>query len=313
MAVVRWASRPDQRSVVGTLATIANIVKEEGIKPPALTIVGDVVSLRRQINWYEERTLFGKKLVVTRTRDQASDLVASLEENGANCLEFATISLQPPDSWEELDHALADPGKYQWIIFTSINAIDAFFNRLQHHGLDSRSLHNCRVAAVGRVTADCLLAHGIAADLLPDDFTGEGLAAALEAEGVAGQEILLPRALKAREVVPERLRAAGAVVTVAPVYQNVRPSGHDAELKAKLEAGEVDMVTFTSSSTVNNFVMMLGVADSAELAGLMQGVEIAAIGPITAKAVVKHGLKVDVQPETYTIPAMVEAIVNHYR
>ena len=313
VAVVRWASRPDQRSVVGTLATIANIVKEEGIKPPALTIVGDVVSLRRQINWYEERTLFGKKLVVTRTRDQASDLVASLEENGANCLEFATISLQPPDSWEELDHALADPGKYQWIIFTSINAIDAFFNRLQHHGLDSRSLHNCRVAAVGRVTADCLLAHGIAADLLPDDFTGEGLAAALEAEGVAGQEILLPRALKAREVVPERLRAAGAVVTVAPVYQNVRPSGHDAELKAKLEAGEVDMVTFTSSSTVNNFVMMLGVADSAELAGLMLGVEIAAIGPITAKAVVKHGLKVDVQPETYTIPAMVEAIVNHYR
>lgn len=313
VAVVRWASRPNQRSVVGTLENIAEIVRSEGIKPPALTIVGDVVQLRDTINWYETRPLFGKRIVVTRTREQASELVALLEENGAHCLEFATISLHPPDSWEVLDRALADLGRFQWIVFTSINAIHAFFGRLYEKGFDSRALAPCRVAAVGKVTADCLRCYGLVCDLLPGVFTGEGLAEAFEERGVAGEAILIPRALKAREILPERLSAAGAAVTVAPVYQNRRPEGTNEKLRAKLAEKNVDMVTFTSSSTVTNFVEMLGVKDGAELKGLMEGVKIAAIGPITARTVEKYGLTVDVMPDAYTIPDLVRAIVTAYR
>ncbi len=310
VAVVRWASMPHQRSVVGTLDNIAEIVKKEGIKPPALTIVGEVVTLRDTINWYEKRPLFGKRILITRTREQASELVARLEELGAECLEYATIAIQPPDSWEIFDKALVDLGHYQWILFTSIHAIHAFFGRLYEKNLDARALSGCRIAAVGTVTAECLEKYGIKADLLPEKFTGEGLAAALENVGIKGTDILLPRALKAREVLPEQLEAAGAGVTVAPVYQNVIPEGYDRKLRAELVENGIDMVTFTSSSTVNNFIHMLGVADD-EAARLLAGVKIAAIGPITGKTVAEHGLIVDVQPETYTIAAMADAILDY--
>lgn len=313
VAVVRWASRPNQRSVVGTLDTIAEIVRKEDIKPPALTIVGDVVKLRDTINWYEERPLFGKRIVVTRTREQASELVALLEENGANCLEFATISLHPPDSWDELDTALGRLSDFQWIVFTSINAIHAFFERLYKKGHDTRALATCKIAAVGRVTDECLRSYGLISDLLPEKFTGEGMAESFEKMGVDGDSILIPRAVKAREVLPERLTKAGASVTVVPVYQNKRPDsfeGMHEKLLANLKDKQVDMVTFTSSSTVTNFVEMLGIKDQKELQSLMEGVQVAAIGPITAKTVEKNGLKVDVQPDTYTISAMVEAIVK---
>ena len=312
VAVVRWASRPRQQSVVGTLEDIARIVRENDIKPPALTIVGEVVSFRNVINWYEERPLFGKRVIVTRTREQASDLVALLDENGANTYEYATIAIHPPDSWEELDKALQDISSFQWILFTSINAISAFFERLYTKGLDARALHTCKIGAVGKVTADLLLEYGLKCDLLPEKFTGEGLAEALEKIGVKGDTVLLPRAKKAREVVPERLREAGAKVVVAPVYQNVPTAENKEILKAQLLDKQVDLVTFTSSSTVTNFVQMLEVADKKELQELMEGVKVAAIGPITAKTVIENGLQIDIQPETYTILDMVDSIVNYY-
>jgi uroporphyrinogen III methyltransferase/synthase len=313
VAVVRWASRPRQQSVVGDLENIAKIVRENNIKPPALTIVGEVVGFRESINWYEKRPLFGRRVIVTRTREQASELVSLLDENGANTYEFATISIQPPDSWLELDNALQDLSRFQWILFTSINAIHSFFERLYSRGLDVRALNGCKVGAVGRVTADCLLQYGLKCDLLPEKFTGEGLAEALEAVGVNGNKILLPRALKAREIVPERLRDAGAEVVVAPVYQNVPSTENKEVLKAQLIDKQVDLVTFTSSSTVTNFVHMLDITNQDELLKLMDGVKIAAIGPITAKTVEQNGLQVDIQPETYTIPAMVDAIVTYYK
>lgn len=313
VAVVRWASRPNQRSVVGTLETIAEIVRREDIKPPALTIVGDVVKLRDTINWYEQRPLFGRKIVVTRTRDQASDLVALLEENGANCLEFATISLEPPDSWDELDAALAKLDTFQWVVFTSINSIHPFFKRLYEKGRDVRALAGCRIAAVGRVTDECLRTYGLVSDLIPEKFTGEGMAEAFEKQGVKDQSILIPRALKAREILPARLKSAGASVTLVPVYQNKRPESFDGmheKLLANLQDKQINMVTFTSSSTVTNFIEMLGVTDKEQFKALMDGVKIAAIGPITAKTVEENGLSVDVQPHEYTIPAMVDAIVE---
>ncbi len=309
VAVVRWASRPNQRSVVGTLADIADIVKEQGIKPPALTIVGDVVNYRETLNWYENRHLFGQRIIVTRTREQASELVALLEENGATCLERPTIGIQPPDSWQQTDEAIGQLDTFDWLIFTSIHGIHCFFDRLFSRNLDARALKGCKIAAVGRVTADCLREYGLNADLIPEKFTGEGLAAALLDQSIKDKSILIPRAQVARDVLEKSLASAGAKVFIAPVYQNVPPAADGEALRAELEAGDVDMVTFTSSSTVTNFVGMLGMAGPA-LQALLAGVKIAAIGPITAKTVVEHGLTVDIQPQTYTIVDLVHAIVD---
>jgi uroporphyrinogen III methyltransferase/synthase len=311
VAVIRWASTPEQHSVVGTLATIVERVTEAKITPPALVVVGEVVGLRDTLNWFEKKPLFGKKVLVTRTRDQASELVNLLEEEGAECLEGSTIALVPPDSWAELDAALANLAAYDWLLFTSINAIAFFFKRLLENKLDARDLKGPKIGVVGTATAEVLRNYGIQADLLPVEFTGEGLAEALLAEGVAGKKILLPRALEAREVLVEKLTTGGAVVTVAPVYKNVRPEGYG-EIRAALEKKVIDVVTFTSSSTVTNFLEMLEIKDQAEFDRLLGGVKVAVIGPITAKTALKRGLKIDIQPETYTIPALVSAIVDYF-
>jgi len=317
VAVVRWASTSEQQTVVGTLENIAEVVIKNNIKPPSLVIIGEVVNLRDTINWYEKRVLFSKRVVVTRTREQASELVNLLENYGAECIEYPTISLAPVDSYEILDRALTEIDTYQWVLFTSINAVDYFFKRLFELGMDVRDLKGPKVAAVGRVTAEALASRGIRADLLPEEFTGDGLAETLINEGVTGLNILIPRALKARETLPEKLSRVGAEVTVAPVYQNVLPKSSAGEhlkddLRQALEEKSVDMVTFTSSSTVKNFVTLLDTSGPDELQRLMSGVAVAAIGPITAKTAESHGLKVDVQPVEYTIPGLVESIVTHF-
>ena len=317
VAVVRWASTSEQRTVVGNLGNIAEIVRKKNIKPPSLVIIGEVVNLRDTINWYEKRPLFSKRVVVTRTREQASELVNLLENYGAECIEYPTISLEPVDSYEILDRALEEIDTCHWVIFTSINAVDYFFRRLFELGKDVRDLKGPKVAAVGRVTAEALAGRGIKADLLPEEFTGDGLAETLVNEGVTGLNILIPRALKAREILPERLSAAGAEITVAPVYQNVLPKSSTGEqlkddLRQSLEEKSVDMVTFTSSSTVKNFVTLLDISGPDELQKLMSGIVVATIGPITAKTAENFGLTVDVQPAEYTIPGLVESIVKYF-
>jgi len=313
VAVVRWASTPEQQSVEGTLETITEVVREAGIKPPALIVVGEVVSLRKTIDWYEKRPLFGKHIVVTRTREQASELVAMLEEDGADCLEYSTINIEPVEDYSVLDLELAAIGSCDWLLFTSLNAVTYFFRRLQERGLDSRSLAGPKIAVVGRATGEELRKYGISVDLVPEKFTGEGLAEALVGEGMTGKKVLLPRALVARDVLPQTLQKAGAEVIVAPVYRNVAPEGRKDQLRQELEDKKIDMVTFTSSSTVTNFLTMVDAASPEELQQLMVGVDIAAIGPITSKTVEDSGLQVTVQPERYTIPDMVNAIVDHYR
>lgn len=312
VAVVRWASTPEQRTVIGTLETIADVVVEAGIKPPSLIIVGEVVGLKEVIDWYEKRPLFGRKIVVTRTREQASELVASLEENGANCAEYSTINIQPVDSYRVLDVELERLNEYHWILFTSLNGVKYFFERLHALGMDARDLKGPDIAVVGKSTADYLLEFGVHADLIPSVFTGEGLAESLLDQGVEGRNILIPRAVQGREILPETLRGAGAQVTIAPVYQNVPPEGRGEALRGELEEGAVDMITFTSSSTVRNFLTMVDAEDAQELKSLLEGVKIAAIGPITAKTVTDNGLQVDLQPEEYTIDAMVDEIVNYF-
>ncbi|PIE57289.1 MAG: uroporphyrinogen-III C-methyltransferase [Desulfobulbus propionicus] len=313
VAVVRWASTPKQYSVEGTLATITQVVQEAGIRPPALVIIGDVVKLRTTIDWFEKRPLFNKRIVVTRTREQASELVAQLEEHGAECFEYSTIHIQPIADHGSLDKELAVLDQYDWILFTSINAITYFFRHLQATGRDTRSLAGPAIAVVGKATAEELGKYGIRADLIPETFTGAGLAASLlESQVGSGSKILLPRALHASEVLPETLSDAGAEVQVVPVYQNVPPQGQKEELRAQLAQGNIDLVTFTSSSTVTNFITMVAPKDKEELRQLMQGITIAAIGPITAETIRKAGLQVTIQPKRYTIADMVRAIVHYY-
>jgi uroporphyrinogen III methyltransferase/synthase len=317
VAVVRWASTSEQRTVVGNLENIAEIVRKNDIKPPSLVVIGEVVNLRETINWYEKRPLFSKRVVVTRTRDQASELVNLLENFGAECIEYPMIALEPVASYEILDRALAEIETYHWLLFTSINAVDYFFKRLFEMGKDVRDLKGPKIAAVGRVTAEALLSRGIRPDLLPQEFTGDGLAESLAGKGVRDLRILIPRALKARETLPEALGRVGAEVTVAPVYQNVLPTNNageqlQEELRRALQEKSVDMVTFTSSSTVKNFVRLLDITTPDEMQKLMSGVAVATIGPITAKTAEQFGLHVDVQPSEYTIPDLVESIVMYF-
>jgi uroporphyrinogen III methyltransferase/synthase len=317
VAVVRWASTSEQQTVVGNLENIAEIVRINNIKPPSLVVIGEVVNLRDTINWYEKRPLFSKRVVVTRTRDQASELVTLLENYGAECLEFPTISLEPVPSYEILDRALVEIETYDWLLFTSINAVDYFFNRLFELGKDVRDIKGPKIAAVGRVTAEALAGRGIRADLLPEEFTGDGLAETLVKTGVNGLRILIPRALKARETLPETLNKSGAEVTVAPVYQNVLPTSTSGgqlkeELLAALQEKSIDMVTFTSSSTVKNFVALLGISTPDEIRELMSGIAVATIGPITARTAEQFGLHVDVQPAEFTIPDLVDSIVLYF-
>ena len=313
VAVVRWASTPEQRSVVGTLETIADIVAKAEIKPPSLIIIGDVVKLKAVTDWYEKRPLFGKKIIITRTREQASELMAGLEEMGANCLEYSTINIQPVESYELFDAELERLNEYHWILFTSLNGVKYFFERLNKLGMDSRDLKGPDIATVGKSTADDLHRYGINADLIPNVFTGEGLAQSLLDQGVEGRNILIPRAQQAREILPETLRGAGAQVTVAPVYRNVPTEGRREALREELEKGDVDMITFTSSSTVRNFLSMLDARDGDELQQLLKGVKIAAIGPITAKTVTDNGLQVDIMPEEYTIDAFTHSITEYFK
>lgn len=310
VAVVRWASTPRQRSVVGTLDTITQIVADAGIKAPALIVVGEVVSLRDKLDWYEKRPLFGRRILVTRTRQQASTLVAGLEEQGAECFECSTINIQPLENYDEIDGELERLKEYHWILFTSINGVKYFFDRLHKKGMDARDLKGPDIACVGRATADLLFTYGINADLIPSTFTGEGLAESLLDLGVEGRNILIPRAKVGYELLPETLRGAGAQVSVVPVYQTFPESACMDMVREKLRAGELDILTFTSSSTVRNFISMFGEEGREELFKLLKGVKLAAIGPVTGKTLRDNGLPVDVEAKEHTIDGLIEAIVD---
>ena len=306
-ACVRWGTLPEQQTVTGTLGDIADRVAEVKLKPPAITIVGDVVSLRDSgLGWYEKRPLFGRRIVVTRARAQAGELSRELEDLGAEVLEFPTIEIKPPDDFAPLDKTIRELDGYDWIVFTSVNGVEAFLDRLSHHELDVRSIpKGAKIAAIGPATADRIRNTGLRVDVIPGEYRAEALLDAIAAGEIKGRKILVPRAKVARELLPEKLREAGAEVFVPPAYESV-PSdeGRDA-LADRLEAGEVDCVTFTASSTVENFVQVFGQEDSVRL---LDGVPVACIGPITADTARGHGIRVDAEAKKYTIPGLLEAV-----
>lgn len=308
VAVVRWGTRAEQATLVGTVATIGQQATEKHLQPPALAVVGDVVHLRERLNWYERKPLFGRRVVVTRPRAQAADFIERLTAAGADVIPCPTIEIVPPISWQPLDDAVHRLTTFDWLVFTSVNGVEMFFERLRTLKRDVRALHRARLAAVGPQTAGALNARGLLVDVTPAEFRAEGVAAAMRAAGVAGRRVLLPRAAAAREVLPLMLREAGAVVEEVASYQTVRARTEVAELRRLLREGGVDLVTFTSSSTVRNFLELLG-GDAVRLLGDTQ---IGCIGPITAETATAAGLRVAIQPEAYTIPALADAILQHF-
>ena len=305
-AVVEWGTLPRQRTVAGTLATIANDVERAGLGPPAVTVVGEVARLRDDLRWFDARPLFGKRVLVTRTREQASELSRALVARGAEAIELPTIRIEPSADPADVARAVQNvrTSAYQWIIFTSANAIDLFLDHLRDAGLDARALGRARLAAIGPGTGQALERRGLRADVVPARYIAEGLLDALTPFVVRGQRVLLPRASGARETLVDGLEARGAIVDELQLYRAAIPETLDAEGLRRLRAGEVDIATFASSSAVRNLVTMLG-GDTAPL----RDVAIAAIGPVTAAAVRESGLDVAVEAADYTIDGLVEAIV----
>lgn len=309
VACIRWGTVPEQRTVTGKLGDIAQKVADANLKPPAVIVVGEVVALRKSgLDWYERRPLFGRRIVVTRARRQAGKLSRRLERLGAEVIEFPTIEIQPPKNFEPLDEAVRELGAFDWIVFTSVNGVEAFLNRLSHHGLDLRAIPpSAKIAAIGPATARKLKETGLRVDVIPKEYRAEVLLKEVSGESPEGKRILIPRAKVAREVLPQKLREAGAEVVVPTAYESVPSSEGKEELAEMLEAGRVDCVTFTASSTVENFVRAVGGENTARL---LRNARVACIGPVTAETAREHGIRVDAEAGEYTIPGLVEVVVK---
>ncbi len=305
VALVRWATRPDQRTVVATLADCAAVMEREALEPPLTVIVGEVVGLRDRIGWYERKPLYGLRIVVTRSQGQQGPLAGRLRELGAEVLSLPTIRFEPPADGAPLRAAIERLDSYDWVLITSANAVDFFVDALWAAGRDARALGRARLGCIGPATARRLEERGLRPDVVPEAFVAEGLLDALRTEGVAGRRVLIPRAEVAREALPDTLAAMGARVDVAPVYRTV-PAEIDPAVRARVAAGEVDLVTFTSSSTVQHFCGAFG---DEELARIRQGVRAACIGPVTEATARAAGFAVAASAATYTIPGLVDALV----
>lgn len=309
VALIRWGTRPEQEVLTGALSDIAEKAHKAAFRAPAITVVGEVVNLRDKLRWFDNRPLFGKGILVTRAADQAGEFSAMLENRGARVFECPTIQIIPPESFLELDAAIGSLAAFQWIIFTSGNAVQYFFERLRRLGLDSRALGYCQVCAVGPRTAEALEAHGVRADLIPADYKAEGVVAAFAAMDISGKRILFPKADRARDLIPLELGKMGAEVAAPIAYRNVVPDALPQETLAALEERRIHCATFTSSSTAENLAAILG---ENRLLKLMEGVKIAAIGPVTARTCRELGLPVDMEPAKYTLADMTEEIVKYF-
>ncbi len=310
VALVRWGTTALQETVTGTLETIVEEVKKAKLKPPAVIVVGSVVTLREKMNWFESRPLLGKTVVVTRARIQASDLVTRLSNLGARCIEIPTIRVVEPEDHTPLINAINDIAGYDWVVFTSVNGVKSFFKTLYAGKKDVRVLGNLKFACIGPATKAELATHGIVSDILPETYRAESVVEAFSGVDIKGKRVLLPRAKVARTILPEELKAMGADVVEVTAYETVAEDSDQATLKELLKAGDIDMVTFTSSSTVTNFKSMLDQEGGVEIGS---GVTAACIGPITADTAVSIGINPEIVATEYTIPGLVDAIVDHIR
>jgi uroporphyrinogen III methyltransferase / synthase len=306
VAVIRWGTTTHQETVTGTLSTIVEIAKD--IKPPAITIVGEVVNLRDKLNWFESRPLFGKTIIVTRSRDQASVFSDQLIELGANVLEYPTINITDPDDFGPLDKELENLDSTDWLIFTSVNGVDAFFNRIFELGRDVRDLKGVKICSIGPSTTERIKGFHVSIDCQPPKYVAESVVEALKkVEEIKGKRFLMPRTDIARSYIPEELEKLGAEVSDIIAYKTELATDGDNIVLDKLKDGEVDIVTFTSASTVKNFVKIIG---EDNLSAFKDNVQFASIGPITNESAEEMNIDISIKAEEYTIPGLVQAIVE---
>jgi uroporphyrinogen III methyltransferase/synthase len=309
VALIRWGTTPRQRTVTGTLDTIVDSARQAKMKAPAIIVIGKVVDLRERLQWFETRPLFGRTIVVTRARAQASDLVERLTALGARCREYPTIEVLPAEDSTPLDQAIENLSAYDWLIFTSVNGVDTFFDRLFARGKDVRALGQVRTAVIGPATAERLRRQGLRSDIVPASYRAESVIEAFTGMDMVDRRVLLPRAAEARPILPEELRRMGARVDEIAVYHTRPVTTGAVDLIADLENRQIDMVTFTSSSTVRHFNQMLPPERRDQL---MAGVQIASIGPITTETAESLGFEVGITAAEYTIPGLCQAIETFF-
>ncbi len=313
---VRWATRPDQKTIAGTLETLPDLIDAVALKPPATIVIGEVVSLRDRFNWFEHLPLFGKKIVVTRDQGQSPLLAEPLEELGAEILFVPVIEIADASEQSELSRAIQELGSYDWLIFTSANGVRHFVEALDKSDRDLRAL-KAKICTIGPATRAAIEALHLRVDVMPKEYVAESLVEALAKEDLRGKRVLLPRAAVARDLVPVALTERGAIVDVVEAYRTIMPTDAPARAKEAL-ARRPDWITFTSSSTVKNLVAALGHGEAnnyeagREILAQFQrsGGKFASIGPITSATARSHGLTVDAEADPHTIEGLVAAIAG---
>ena len=307
VAVIKDGARPEQTTTVGSLADIVDRVKKHRLSPPAVIVVGEVVRLRERLRWFDNRPLFGKRILVTRSRHQASALSKLLSEYGAQPIELPAIDIQASADTGELDQAISNLERYHWLVFTSVNGVEAFFQRLYSLNLDARALRNLKIGAIGPATARILENKGIIPDYLPVVYTSQGFVAGLSSWDITGQRFLLPRADIAGKELTDGISQLGAEVHEVAAYRTVPATKAIFRAKEMLLSGEIDVITFTSSSTVTNLAAVFNGKEPA-----VNNAKVACIGPKTADTATRAGLKVDIVASEHTIPGLVAAIDEYF-
>jgi len=309
VAVIANGTTPNQKTITGRLDGIVPKARKARLNPPGVIVVGNVAALREHLNWFELKPLFGKTILVTRPEEQGAEFMEALSDLGAQCLQLPTIRIQPPASWRELDQAIAHLPEYDWILFTSVNGVKYFFERIGVAEKDGRCLSGVRIGTIGPKTAQALTERGIRPDLLPSRYCAEGLVEELEKVALKGKGILIPRPRIARDYLPEKLKALGATVDVVEAYRTVQPDYSHEELGGFFGKGTVHMITFTSPSAVDNFVALV---EERLPAMEIRKTPVACIGPITAQRAQVMGFTVAVVPSEYTADALARALVEFY-
>jgi uroporphyrinogen III methyltransferase/synthase len=313
-AVVYDGTLPNQHTLAGTLDEIARAIKQSAEPRPGVLVVGRVAGLRDHLRWFDNRPLFGKRILVTRPRDQAAELVQRLESSGADAIEAPMIRIAPPEDYGPLDEACARVRDFDWIVFASANAVSALVERLLAGPQDLRALQGVKLCVVGSATAERLARYGLKVDLTPGEYRAEAVLRAISESGdVRGLKILLPRSDIGREIIADELRKQGADVTEVVAYRTlVAEPDRDGEpdIYRMLLERSIDVVTFTSPSAVRSFVRALGAEPAVDL---LRTIDVACIGPVTAEAASQSRIHTTIMPSSYTVPALVDAIIDHFR
>ncbi|NLP23117.1 MAG: uroporphyrinogen-III C-methyltransferase [Syntrophomonadaceae bacterium] len=307
IALIRWGTRPEQEVLTGTLDTIVELVKKHDFKPPAVIVVGEVVNLRQELSWLESKPLWGKRIVVTRSRAQASQLVDMILDLGGEAIEFPSIEIRKETNLSGLHNALSHLHSYDWLVFTSVNAVDIFFEELMACGYDIRDLKGIKLAAIGPATQERLTRRGLRVEVVPEEYRAEGIIKSLLSMSKPGQWVLLPRARGARTILPDELRQAGLHVNEVFLYEAVTAVSVSPDTIDEIKEGNMDYITFTSSSTVHNFVKLIG---KENVFRIDQNTKVACIGPITADTARGYGFTVDISAQQFTIQGLIDAIVE---